>query len=979
MFKLNKEFIQEWKQKDPNFGFNGLGELVFYRTYSRLKEDGTNEDWCDTVERVVNTTYELQRRQIVSQKIKWNADKAQRSAQDMFSRIFEHKFHPPGRGFWAMNLNLLDKVGGAALNNPLHIDTEFFTKDGWKKLSDYSEGDIVEVLSSTKLYGRDHTSSASTPLWVNGRVSKTEIQDCIEIIYEDKYGTQTSTIASKNHRWFRKLNTKTDWERVTSMDLNVGDYLPIVRPRRNFTICKQGQEHGFFFGDGTRSNGELHQFKDSVPVLEKLFSNIDYITDGHAVVRQCPKAWGKLLSNEYLNDNRYLYGFLSGYFAADGFVGQSGSCSISSARYDELAVVKSYFEKLGIRTGNIRVSSTSSNFKDDRELYQLSIVNVDLSEDFFLKEEHLDRWKQYCEKGKRDFAKVVSITEAGEQPVKCLTVDHYEQFVIQGYALTSNCAFVSTDKIGISEEESTKPFEFLFDMSCLGVGVGFDLKGAGKLMITKPTETFEFQIPDSREGWVESLKFLLGSYFSVNGVAPKYAKPVFDYSIIRPAGVPIKTFGGTASGPEPLRILHENVCSVLDKLDGKPITETAIADIMNMIGVAVVAGNVRRTAEIMFGSSEEFLDLKNPTVNPERNDWTTGWGWTSNNSIFAEVGQDYSKVAERTRINGEPGYEWLENARKYGRMSEPINNKDYRAAGGNPCLEQTLESYELCCLVETYPIHHTSLEDYKRTLKSAYLYAKTVTTVPTHNEDTNEVMLRNRRIGLSQSGIAMFIDKYGIHEYKKWCEEGYQTVQYYDEVYSNWFKIPRSIKTSSVKPSGTVSLLAGVTPGMHYPENTHYIRRMRIAANSKLLPAIIASGYKVEPVMNDTLGTTMVVEFPIAIEGVRKLDDVSMWEQVALASFIQKYWADNQVSCTVTFRPEEGKQIEAALNYFQYELKGISFLPKLEMGAYAQMPYESITPEKFEELNANIRKISFNQVSQDSTIERFCDGDACVI
>ena len=154
---------------------------------------------------------------------------------------------------------------------------------------------------------------------------------------------------------------------------------------------------------------------------------------------------------------------------------------------------------------------------------------------------------------------------------------------------------------------------------------------------------------------------------------------------------------------------------------------------------------------------------------------------------------------------------------------------------------------------------------------------------------------------------------------------------------------------------------------------------MRIAANSKLLPAIIASGYKVEPVMNDVLGTTMVVEFPIAIEGVRKLDDVSMWEQVALASFIQKYWADNQVSCTVTFRPEEGKQIEAALNYFQYELKGISFLPKLEMGAFAQMPYESITPEVFEERNALIKKISFNQVSQDSTIERFCDGDACVI
>ncbi len=164
---------------------------------------------------------------------------------------------------------------------------------------------------------------------------------------------------------------------------------------------------------------------------------------------------------------------------------------------------------------------------------------------------------------------------------------------------------------------------------------------------------------------------------------------------------------------------------------------------------------------------------------------------------------------------------------------------------------------------------------------------------------------------------------------------------------------------------------------MHYPENTHYIRRIRVSKDSKLIPSLIVAGYNIEDTVYDT--TSCVVEIPVAIENVRKLDDVSMWEQISLAAFLQEYWSDNQVSCTVTFRPDEAKDIAPALNYFQYRLKGISFLPKLEMGAYAQMPYESITVEKFEELNAKVTKLNFSSTSQDATIERFCDGDACII
>ena len=129
----------------------------------------------------------------------------------------------------------------------------------------------------------------------------------------------------------------------------------------------------------------------------------------------------------------------------------------------------------------------------------------------------------------------------------------------------------------------------------------------------------------------------------------------------------------------------------------------------------------------------------------------------------------------------------------------------------------------------------------------AYLYAKTVTLGKTHWPETNRVMLRNRRIGCSVSGIAQFITHRGQGELKHWLEEGYCALQKYDKGYSDWFAVPRSIKTTSVKPSGTVSLLAGATPGLHYPESRFYIRRIRLSVNSPLIKPLEKAGYKIEP------------------------------------------------------------------------------------------------------------------------------------
>jgi len=341
----------------------------------------------------------------------------------------------------------------------------------------------------------------------------------------------------------------------------------------------------------------------------------------------------------------------------------------------------------------------------------------------------------------------------------------------------------------------------------------------------------------------------------------------------------------------------------------------------------------------------------------------------------------YQTLLSNIKKNGEPGIAWLENMRNYSRMNGLIDKKDYRAAGGNPCLEQTLESYELCCLVETFPNKHDSLEDFKQTLKMAYLYAKTVTLGKTQWPETNRVMLRNRRIGCSLSGIAQFISSRGIHELKKWCEEGYKTINEYDKRLSDWLAIPRSIKMTSIKPSGTVSLVAGATPGMHYPESRFYIRRMRIANNSSLIEPLREAGYTIENVIDSK--DTSVVEFPIDIgEGIRTAKDLSMWEQLQLAAFLQKYWSDNQVSCTITFDPEkEGDQIPYALDFAQYQLKGVSFLPRLKYDkVYKQMPYEEIDEQTYKKMVEKLKPIKFKKsVAEEPTPDRFCDSDRCYL
>lgn len=551
-------------------------------------------------------------------------------------------------------------------------------------------------------------------------------------------------------------------------------------------------------------------------------------------------------------------------------------------------------------------------------------------------------------------------------------------------AALQNCAFVSTGDM--TKANPAKPFAFLMEASMLGVGVGFDNLGAEKeFTIYKPGSvgTYMYEVPDTREGWVESVVLLLNSYLK-----PEMNTISFDYSYVRPAGTPIKTFGGTAAGHEPLERLHNHLRKLFDGRAGQTLTKVDIADIGNLIGVCVVSGNVRRSAELLIGSinDNDFLNLKNPKAFPERNSYdasSPGWGWMSNNSVLTSVGEDLDSIVEGIKLNGEPGVIWLDMSRKYGRLVDPPNNKDHRVVGYNPCAEQSLESYECCTLVETYLNRHSSLEDYKRTLKFAYLYAKTVTLLPTHWEETNAIMQRNRRIGTSMSGVANFADIHGLPVLRDWMDLGYQTLQRYDNIYSEWLGIRESIKTTTIKPSGTVSILAGESPGVHWtPGGQYFMRAIRFANDDPMLPLFRMAKYRVEQA-SESPNTTSVVFFPIESLAKRSEKDVTIFEKMSLAATAQRYWSDNSVSVTISFDTDtEAKHIGTVLHMYDGQLKTVSFLPSGNE-TYPQMPYTQITKEEYDASVAALFPIDFSGVyagmAADAIGESYCTTDSCEI
>jgi len=558
-----------------------------------------------------------------------------------------------------------------------------------------------------------------------------------------------------------------------------------------------------------------------------------------------------------------------------------------------------------------------------------------------------------------------------------------------------NCAFVEVTDL-------SKDVAWLMDALMCGCGVGFGIPSEPADAVMPNRTITLYRIPDTREGWVESVRLLLESY--QHGMSTVD----FDYSLIRPYGEPIHGFGGMASGPAPLIELHDRIrVQMKEYAHGRTTWTRLVADLCNAVGLCVVVGNVRRSAEICLGSpsNEDFINLKNYAKFPYRQTW----GWMSNNSARLKTRNDFLKLevlAERIIDNGEPGIYNSLNVERYARYGDQSYGPD-AAIGINPCGEIPLESYEVCNLSEVFPTRCGSRREFLEAVEDATFYSSTVSLFPTHSPETNAVVARNRRIGVSLSGIAEWIDTYGAPRITKWLKDGYHKVREVNKEANRQAGVPASIRVTTVKPSGTISQLTGVPSGMHYPTFSYAIRRIRMDQNSPVLPILRDAGYFIEPVVEfhkpeesggrksflkykhyagegmvsyESL-TSVVVEIPIELGRARPASEVSAWEQFTILAMLQREWADNSVSCTVYFdREKESHQVANMLSSYVPIVKSVSMLPHTEQGDYPQMPYQGITKEIYLERVAQLQDLDWSALTGvDGSPGLYCDGDVCEI
>jgi ribonucleotide reductase alpha subunit len=537
-----------------------------------------------------------------------------------------------------------------------------------------------------------------------------------------------------------------------------------------------------------------------------------------------------------------------------------------------------------------------------------------------------------------------------------------------------------------------KAFTFLFENLMLGGGVGFSVRRedvhelprikTGVEIIHderngKATNDADFIVPDSREGWVYLLRKVLDSFFE--------SGKGFTYStiLVRGAGEHIHGFGGTASGPSILMDGITKICEVFKSREGKKLRSLDVLDINNIIGSIVVAGNVRRSAEIAIGDPDDFLFMRAKR-------WDLGgvpnYRAMSNNTIYCDS-YDHTSDAlwEGYAGNGEPyGLFNLPLSEKYGRISDGNlrtselypTNKD-NVVGTNPCGEISLGNYECCNLSELYLNNIESKEEMYECAKLLYKTQKAICALSFIHEDTNKIVHKNMRIGLGVTGICQSKDKLD------WLDYTYTKLRAFDKKYSEKNGYNPSIKLTTVKPSGTLSILAGSTPGVHPAFSRHFIRRIRMSVNDSLVTTCKELGYHTEFAKNFD-GTenrdTVVVEFPCQFdENATVAKDMSAIDQLELIKTLQSNWADNAVSCTVYYRKEELPEIQDWLSKnYKNHIKSVSFLLHSDHG-FVQAPYEEISQEDYEKAVKNVQPILTIQTSNEMIDGIECEGGACPV
>ena len=511
-----------------------------------------------------------------------------------------------------------------------------------------------------------------------------------------------------------------------------------------------------------------------------------------------------------------------------------------------------------------------------------------------------------------------------------------------------NCSYLPVDHPRAFDEA-------MFILLC-GTGVGFSVERQSiSKLPTIPEDISETEdvvvVQDSKEGWAKSLRKLTSLLYT--GDVPKW-----DLSKVRPAGSRLKTFGGRASGPEPLDDLFKFVVSKFKGAAGRKLNSIEAHDIMCKIGEVVVVGGVRRSAMISLSNlsdqrmrhaksgswweNEGQRALANNSVcyteKPDMETYLREWlalveSKSGERGLFSRVAAD-THVARNGRR--ETGHEW----------------------GTNPCSEIILRPYQFCNLTECVVRENDDLESLKRKVRLATILGTIQSTFtdfpylrPVWSKNTQE----ERLLGVSLTGIMDHRVLSKNVDTAKWLRELKQTAIDTNAEYAEKLGIEPSAAITCVKPSGTVSQLVDSASGIHARHSDYYIRTVRGDNKDPLTQFLKDAGVPAEPCVMKPDSTT-VFSFPVkSPSGAITRNQMSALEQLELWKTYALEWCEHKPSVTVTVRDNEWLEVGSWV-YNNFDLcSGISFLPHSDH-SYAQAPYQEISEFDYTKLKEQMPK-----------------------
>lgn len=499
-----------------------------------------------------------------------------------------------------------------------------------------------------------------------------------------------------------------------------------------------------------------------------------------------------------------------------------------------------------------------------------------------------------------------------------------------------NCSFIAIDNFDAIAE--------MLYLSMSGVGIGYTVehKAIDKLPVL-PDFLFGddevFVVPDTQAGWADSVKHLFKSV--ENGIYPQ-----FDYSKIRPAGAPLKTKGGVASGPEPLKMYHEHVMRIIEHALGRQLKSIEVHDIVNMVSECAISNGSRTGALIcLFDNSD--TDMLNAKSDPNWLD-THKWRSYSNNSIVVNgtTDQVIDEVVQRLiyDASGEPGLFSPKKFYETGRVS----HDGY--VGINPCGEVLLRNKQFCNLSTVILDEETvnSSEELLNRLRVATLIG-TIQSMADHFDYLSDTWQFN-----TQEERLLGVSITGIYDYKDHFNSGTlnvmkQFVQVMNESYAGDLGINPSTSVTSIKPSGNTSVLTNTSPGVNPDFGRYQIRNIRVGKHTPMARFLLEKGVPYFDDPNQTNDSRYIFMFPFEGHSNNTLETTNLEEQLENHMLWSNYYTTHNPSVTITYQPEEKDALAQWIKDNYQNVTGMAFWQAYDQ-TQSYLPVQVVTEQQFKEL-----------------------------